>query len=228
MRHRLPLLRGARRAPAGRRSGGHSAARELHPLSAHRPGARRHALEFSLLAGLPLPRAGADGGQRGPAQARLQRAAVRARHRRHRAPRRIPRGRISDAADRRDHGAARDRRSARQGRHPHRQRAGGPQGGGAGRQADQEDRAGTGRQRSLHRDAQRRSRRRRAHRGAGARHQQRPKLHRRQALHRGRSDRRRVRAAVRGGDGPAGGRRPDAGGHAGRSAGHARHPPRSR
>ncbi len=51
---------------------------------------------------------------------------------------------------------------------------------------DQEVRAGTGRQRSLHRDAQRRSRRRGAHRRAGARHQQRPKLHRRQALHRGR------------------------------------------
>ena len=48
-------------------------------------GARRDALEFSVLAGLPLPRARPDGGQRGPAQARLQRAAMRARDRRHRA-----------------------------------------------------------------------------------------------------------------------------------------------
>ena len=42
-------------------------------------GARDHAVEFSFLAGLPFRRAGADGGQRRPAQTRRQRSAMRAR-----------------------------------------------------------------------------------------------------------------------------------------------------
>ena len=40
----------------------------FHPLGRR---ARRHAVELPLLAGLPFRRAGADGRQRGPAQARL-------------------------------------------------------------------------------------------------------------------------------------------------------------
>ena len=54
---------------------------ELHPLSAARARARDHAVELSLLAGLPVRGARADGGQRRAAQARVQRAAVRARDR---------------------------------------------------------------------------------------------------------------------------------------------------
>ena len=57
---------------------------QLHPLSAARTGAGGDAVEFSLLAGVPLRRAGADGGQRRAAQACLQRAAVRAGDRGHR------------------------------------------------------------------------------------------------------------------------------------------------
>ena len=55
------------------------AERELRALPAARAGAGGHAVELPVLAGVPLRRAGADGGQRRAAQARLQRAAVRAR-----------------------------------------------------------------------------------------------------------------------------------------------------
>jgi hypothetical protein len=50
---------------------------------------RRHAVELPVLAGIPLHRARPHGRQRRPAQARVQRAAVRAGHRGHRAPRRL-------------------------------------------------------------------------------------------------------------------------------------------
>ena len=63
-------------------------------------GAGGDAVEFSLLAGVPLRRAGADGGQRGAAQARLERAAVRAGDRRDHPPRGLSGRRVSDAADR--------------------------------------------------------------------------------------------------------------------------------
>ena len=53
----LPLLRGARRAPAGRRGRRHRRRPQLHPLPADRPGAGGHALELPLLAGVPLRRA---------------------------------------------------------------------------------------------------------------------------------------------------------------------------
>ena len=64
---------------------------ELGRLPADRSGAGGHALELPLLAGVPLRRAGAHGRQRRAAQARLQRAAVRARHRGHLPPRRLRR-----------------------------------------------------------------------------------------------------------------------------------------
>ena len=65
---------------------------ELRPLRPARAGARRHAVELSLLAGVPLRGAGAGGGQRGDPEARLERAALRARHRGD-VPRRRPAGR---------------------------------------------------------------------------------------------------------------------------------------
>ena len=53
----------------------------VRALPAARPGARDHAVELPVLAGVPLRRAGADGRQRGAAQARVERPAVRAGHR---------------------------------------------------------------------------------------------------------------------------------------------------
>ena len=73
---------------------------ELRALSAARPGARGHALELPVLAGDPLRRAGAGGRERGAAEARVERAAVRARARGLVPPRRLPRGRLPDAAHR--------------------------------------------------------------------------------------------------------------------------------
>ena len=70
----------------------------VHPLPAARGGAGRDAVELPALAGRPVRRAGADGGQRRPPQTRLQRAAVGAvPFRRHR-PRRLPGGLLPDAA----------------------------------------------------------------------------------------------------------------------------------
>ena len=86
---------------------------QLHPVPAHRAGAGGDALEFSVLAGVPVRRSGADGGQRGAAETCVQRAAVRARNRGHHSPRGVSAGRVSDAADRLRAGGARDRRSAR-------------------------------------------------------------------------------------------------------------------
>ena len=54
---------------------------ELRRLRAARRRARDHAVELPVLAGVPLRRAGADGRQRRAAQARAQRARLRARHR---------------------------------------------------------------------------------------------------------------------------------------------------
>ena len=109
------------------------AKRELCPLPAARPGARGDAVEFSVLAGVPLRRAGADGGQRRSAEARVERAAVRARDRGHVSTRRLPRGRVSDAAHRFGAGATRLlERSTRRGRDAHRQRAGRHSGRGVG------------------------------------------------------------------------------------------------
>ena len=98
---RLPLLRRERRAVPGRRAGRDRAPRSSFvALPAARAGARGHAVELPVLAGVPLRRAGAHGRQRRPAQARVERAAVRARDRGHLPARRLPRGRLPDAADR--------------------------------------------------------------------------------------------------------------------------------
>ena len=75
----LPLLRRERRADARRRAGAEPRRpRASCRLPAARADPRRDAVELSLLAGVPLRRARADGRQRRAAQARLQRAAVRA------------------------------------------------------------------------------------------------------------------------------------------------------
>jgi acyl-CoA reductase-like NAD-dependent aldehyde dehydrogenase len=71
------------------------------------PGAGDHALEFSLLAGLPLRRAGAHGRQRRAAQARGERPRVRVRDRGDLPPRRVRPGGVPDAADRERAGCAR-------------------------------------------------------------------------------------------------------------------------
>ena len=130
MRAGLPLVRRARRGPAAPTSRTRSTAREgVHPLPAARPGARDHAVELPLLAGVPLRRARAHGGQRRPAQARVERAAVRAGHRGRLAPRGLPGGRVPDAAGRlaaRSRRIIEDPRVAR--RDAHRQRGRGPRG----------------------------------------------------------------------------------------------------
>ena len=83
VRRDLRLLRRACRALPRRRAARDGRDEELRALrpARHRP--RRDAVELSLLAGLPLRRSGADGRQCRPAQARLERPAVRARDRGH-------------------------------------------------------------------------------------------------------------------------------------------------
>ena len=133
---------------------------QLRAVPAARAGAGDHAVELPVLAGVPVRRARAHGGERRPAQACLECAAMRAGDREYLPRGGFSRGRIPDAADRFARSGARDRRRAREGRHAHRQRAGGQPGGRARRKAHQEDRARTRRQRSVYRNAERRSRRR--------------------------------------------------------------------
>ena len=83
MHDRVPLLRRKHRAHSGRRSGGDGREEKFHPVSADRPDSGGDAVEFSLLAGVSLRRAGADGGQRWTAEACVERAAVRAGDREH-------------------------------------------------------------------------------------------------------------------------------------------------
>ena len=73
---------------------------QLYPVPAARAGAGGDALELSLLAGDAFCGARLDGGQCGTAEARLERSAVCARHRRPSAPCRISRRRVSNPADR--------------------------------------------------------------------------------------------------------------------------------
>ncbi len=109
----------AENAAAHPRAGAHRHRRQrrVRPLGPAGRRARRHAVELPLLAGLPLPRARADGGQRRPAEARLQRAAVRARDRGAGAPRRLSPRHLPDAADRGQPGGDGARRRAHRRRH---------------------------------------------------------------------------------------------------------------
>ena len=59
-----------------------NAAAQLRQVSADGRGARDHAVEFSVLAGVPVYRAGTDGRECGAAEACVERAAVRAEDRR--------------------------------------------------------------------------------------------------------------------------------------------------
>ena len=180
----LSLLRRERRALPRRRTGAHGCQPKLRPLRPPRPGPRRHALELSVLAGFPFCGPGAGGGERGAAQARLERSRLRARDRGD-----LPRGRVSrrsvpDAPRR-----LRPRREAHRGspdrrRHADRKRRCGSLGRTDRGRPDQEVRAGARRERPVRRHAERRPRGRCLDRGQGPHDQQRPVLHRGQALHR--------------------------------------------
>ncbi len=128
-------------------------------LPAARAGAGRHALELPLLAGLPLCRPGAHGRQRRAAQARLQRPAVRPGHRGHPSRRAgfpaAPSRRSSIGSSRVEAVILADPASQAAtltGSEP-----AGSAVAAAGGPAHQEDGAGAGRQRPVHRHAQRRS-----------------------------------------------------------------------
>ncbi len=143
------------------------------------------ALELPLLAGVPLRRAGADGRQRGAAQARLQRARSARWPSRScsatRASRRAP-SRTLLVGSKPVRGA--HRRPAHRGGHAHRQRAGGPGGGRGGAARRSRSRcwswAAATRSSCWPTPTSSRPPRRRS----GAHHQQRAVLHRGQALHR--------------------------------------------
>ena len=93
----LPLHGRARRVlprrRARRRGGGRCGGRLRH-LAAPRPGAGRDAVELPALAGHAVRRPGPHGRQRRPAEARLQRAAVRPVHAGAVRAGRVPRGRV--------------------------------------------------------------------------------------------------------------------------------------
>ena len=155
---------------------------------------------FPVLAGLPLRRAGADGRQRRPAQACVERAAVRARASRTSFARAgFPDGCLSDAAHRSPTRRAVSSTTARVAAVT----LTGSEGAGRevaqrGGQAHQEDRARARRQRPVHRacrsaDLERGGR----DGGQGAHHQQRPVVHRGQALHRRTKRSTTIRAALR-------------------------------
>ena len=112
---------------------------------------------------------------------------LRARDRGDLPPGRLRRRRVPDAPDRERAGGRGHRGPAGRRGDPHRQRAGpAPRWARAAGKVIKKTRAGAGRQRSLHRDAERRPRRRGGDRGHRPGDQQRPVLHRRQALHRAR------------------------------------------
>ena len=78
MRVPLRLVRRSCRGLSGRRAGRHRRRRGVRHLQPARRRAGGHAVEFPLLAGVPLRRAGADGRQRRAPEARQQRARLRA------------------------------------------------------------------------------------------------------------------------------------------------------
>ena len=144
------------------------ASRELRPLRPARRGAGDHALELPLLAGLPLRRPGADGGQRRPPQARLERARLRAGHRGGVPRRRLPGGRVARPSSSPPARPRPDRRPAHPRRHPDRQRAAPAcEVAAAAGPVPEEDRPGAGRLRPVHRAGRRRPGRGRAAGGAG-------------------------------------------------------------
>src|SRR5207248_2046706 len=122
---------GARRALPRPRAARDRRGAELRALRPTWARARRHAMELPLLAGLPLRRPRAHGGQRWELEARLQRAALRARDRA-RLPRRGPaRGSVRHRAGR----PGRERRARQMGGPRGRATEVGPQARAALRQA---------------------------------------------------------------------------------------------
>src|SRR5262249_44521342 len=73
----LPVLRRKCRTVFSRRGCRDACKEELHPLSTARSRARGHALEFSVLASLPVRRSGIDGGKHRVAETRVECAAMR-------------------------------------------------------------------------------------------------------------------------------------------------------
>ena len=181
------LLRRARGGVRRARAARDRCFTQPHSLRAHRARARDHALEFPVLAGVPVRRARAHGGERRHPQARAQRHALRPRDRGD-----LPRGGLSRRGVPRGGAAERsrrtaDRRSAGAGRDAHRLGPRRQPGGGAGGAASQEDGARARRQRSAHRARGRRSRAGGGDRRRGPADQQRSELHRGEAVHRGRA-----------------------------------------
>ena len=72
---------------------------ELRSVHAAGNGPCCDALEFPILAGVPVRRPGADGRKHGHTQARIKRPGVRPRHRRGVPAGRIPRGRFPESSD---------------------------------------------------------------------------------------------------------------------------------
>ena len=250
MRHRLRLLRRARGGVPRGRTGRHVRGPQLDRLRAGRRRARGHAVELSALAGGPVRRPRAHGGQRRPPEAFAEHDGLRtgdpgppdrgrcARRPVHRAGRRRARGP--------GHHPAAHRGPARRGGDHHRQRAGregGRFGGGSG---DQEVGAGTWRVRPVRGPGRRRPASRGGAGRAGAIPQRGPELHlteaaggrrdRGRGVHpatgrRGRGARRRRPGGARyrrrpDGTGRPPGRRPPAGrgvGRGRRAAAHRRH-----
>ncbi|CAA9270931.1 MAG: Succinate-semialdehyde dehydrogenase [NAD]; Succinate-semialdehyde dehydrogenase [NADP+], partial [uncultured Blastococcus sp.] len=223
VRHGPALVRRARPGDAaagaeGRRRGEGEPGLRRAPADRRRPG--DHAVELPAVAGHAVRRSGADGRQRRPAQAREQRAADRAVPRGARPQGGLPRRRLPDPADRvlgRRTGPA---RRPGGGGDPHGQRPGrAVRRLHRGRRA-QEDGAGAGWQRPVHRHAVGGSGE--GGRGGGHRPQpeQRAELHRGETLLRPPGRRRGVHPAVRREDRCPDRRRPDGRGHPDRAPGH--------
>src|SRR5260370_4726055 len=97
---RLPLLPPERREIPCRRRSKNQRHTELCSLSASGAGIGDHAVELSILAGVSLCGAGLNARERGPPETRIQRPATRLDNPTNFSQRTLPRGGVSDAAER--------------------------------------------------------------------------------------------------------------------------------